>query len=407
MDDLIEPYINKGVLFESFCVEDDGHIIFAIATCYALAVHTLDEHALCLALHRLKILDFVFQRDLPHHLAAFAFHFFWYLVGHCGGLGACAHRVFEGVDVAKADFLGEVAAFFERGFGLAREAYDDVSGEVEVGTKGFDALAHIAELGDGVEPVHPFQSVIGAALQADVHMGRQLFVLEKLQKVVAELVGLDGGNAHTEVAVDVQDVFYKLLEVSAFILVAPHIDSRQHDFLETVGDDFTHIIIYVLSRAARGTSSDHRDDAIRAEVVAAVVDLDEAACVEGVEGGMVAEQVAVVTFRVAVASLEVLIDDVEEGGFALVVDDIVCNAGLQQLFFPVVDHTACDDDQCLGVLASYLMDGLSAFLVAGVGDSAGVHDKDIGITIAIGKIIPRLLEARCQGIGLIEIDAAA
>ena len=232
-------------------------------------------------------------------------------------------------------------------------------------------------------------------------------MLEELQKVVAELVGLDGGDTHTEVAVDVQDVFYKLLEVGAFILVSPHIDARQHDFLEAVCDDFAHIVIYVLGWTACGASSYHRDDTIGAKVVTPVVDLDEAAGVEGVESGVVAEQVAVVTFRVAVASLEVLIDDVEQSGFALVVDDIVCNAGLQQLFLPVVDHAACDGNQGLWMLAPNLVDGLSAFLVAGIGDGAGVHDKDIGLCIAIGNIIPRRLEARRQGIGLIQVDAAA
>lgn len=61
----------------------------------------------------------------------------------------------------------------------------------------------------------------------------------------------------------------------------------------------------------------------------------------------------------------------------------------------MVDHAACDDNKCLGVLSSYLMDGLTAFLVARVGDSAGVHDKDIGVGVAVGDFISRRLEARC------------
>ena len=217
-------------------------------------------------------------------------------------------------------------------------------------------------------------------------------MLEELQKVVAELVGLDGGDTHTEVAVDVQDVFYKLLEVSAFMLVAPHIDAGQHDFLETVGDDFAHIVIDVFGRTACGASSHHRDDAIGAEVVAAIVDLNEAAGVEGVESGVVAEQVAVVAFGVAMARAEMLIDDVEQGGFTLVVDDIVSNARLQKLFLPMVDHTARDGNECLWMLAPNLMDGLAAFLVAGVGNGAGVHDKDIGVGITVGDVVARRLE---------------
>ena len=49
---------------------------------------------------------------------------------------------------------------------------------------------------------------------------------------------------------------------------------------------------------------------------------------ESVESGLVAEQVAVVAFGVAVTLAEMLVDDVEQCCFALVVDDIVGDAGL-------------------------------------------------------------------------------
>ena len=94
-------------------------------------------------------------------------------------------------------------------------------------------------------------------------------------------------------------------------MVAPHVDTRQHDFLEAVSDDFAHIIVYILGGTASGSATNHWNDAVGAEVVAAIVDLDEAAGVEGVEGRLVAEEVTVVTLGVAVASLEMLVDDVE------------------------------------------------------------------------------------------------
>ena len=255
--------------------------------------------------------------------------------------------------------------------------------------------------------MHAFQGVVGAALQADVHVGGELLVLEKCKKSVAELVGLDGGDPDSEVAVNIQDVLNELLEVGAFVLVASHVDSSQHDFLEAVGDDLAYVVIDVLGRAARGASSHHRDDAVGAEVVAAIMDLDEAAGMEGVEGRLVAEQVAVVTLRVAVACAEMLVDDVEQGRLSLVVDDKVGDAGLQQFLFSVVDHAAGDGNQCLGMLASDLVDGLATFLVAGVGDGAGVHDKDVGIGIAVGDVVARSLEARCQSVSLIQVDTTS
>ena len=72
----------------------------------------------------------------------------------------------------------------------------------------------------------------------------------------------------------------------------------------------------------------------------------------------------------------------------------------------MIDHAARDGNQCLGMLAPNLVDGLTTFLVASIGDGAGVYDKDIGITIAVGDFISCRLETRRQGIGLIEIDAA-
>ena len=73
----------------------------------------------------------------------------------------------------------------------------------------------------------------------------------------------------------------------------------------------------------------------------------------------------------------------------------------------MVDHAARDGNECLGVLAPNLVDGLAAFLVAGVGDGAGVHDKGIGVGIAVGDVVARRLETRRQGVGLIQVDAAA
>ena len=78
--------------------------------------------------------------------------------------------------MAEADFSCKVATLLEGLFGLARETHDDVGGEVEVGAEGFDALAHVAELGDSVEAVHTLQGVVGATLQADVHMRCQFLI---------------------------------------------------------------------------------------------------------------------------------------------------------------------------------------------------------------------------------------
>ena len=54
----------------------------------------------------------------------------------------------------------------------------------------------------------------------------------------------------------------------------------------------------------------------------------------------------------------------------------------------------------------YLVDGLTAFLVARVGDGAGVHDVGIRLAVAFGNVVARRLEARSQGVGFVQVDAA-
>ena len=72
----------------------------------------------------------------------------------------------------------------------------------------------------------------------------------------------------------------------------------------------------------------------------------------------------------------------------------------------MVDHATRDGNERLGVLAPDLVNGLTAFLVTGIGDGAGVHDEDIGVGIAVGNVVARRLEARRQGVGFIQVEAA-
>lgn len=54
-----------------------------------------------------------------------------------------------------------------------------------------------------------------------------------------------------------------------------------------------------------------------------------------------------------------------------------------------------------------LVDGLTAFLVARVGDGAGVHDVGIRLALAFGNVVARRLEARRQSVGFVQVEAAA
>ena len=102
-----------------------------------------------------------------------------------------------------------------------------------------------------------------------------------------------------------------------------------------------------------------------------------------------------------------LVDDIKQGGFAFIVNDKVYHARLQQFLLPMIHHAPRDGNQCFGMASPDLPDGLAAFLVAGIGDGAGVHDEDIRRAFAIGNLISRRLEPRSQSVSFIQIDAAA
>lgn len=407
MLDFRKPYINKGVSFGINGLDLYRNVVLSVAFCGAFGIDTLNQHALDVALHHAEIAVFILQGNGAHDLAAFAFDFFRNLIGHGGGFGAATHGIFKGVNVAEPDFACKVATFLEIGIGLARETYDDVGRDVEIRAEGLDSFAHFAELGGRVKTVHLPERVFAAALQAYVHVWCQFFVLEEFEETVGKLVGFNGGDAHAKITIDVENVFNELLEIGVFVLITSHVDSGQNDFLEAVGDDFPDVVVDFFRWTTGAAASYSRNDAVGAVVVAAVVNLDETARVKSIESWLITEKVAVVAFGVTSTFLEMVVNDVENGGFAFVVDDIVGNARLEQLFLVIVDHASRDGNQCIGVLAPYLMDGLAAFLVALVGDGAGIDNEDIGAFAAFGNFVAVGLESRCQSVSLKQVDAAA
>lgn len=407
MLDFRKPYINKGVPFSINGLDLYRNVVFAIAFCRAFGIDALNQHALGVAFHHSEIAFFILQGNGAHDFAAFAFDFFRNLIGHRGGFGTATHGIFKGVNVAEPDFASKVATFLEIGVGLAWETHDDVGRDVEISAKGLDSFAHFSELGGRVKTVHLPERVFATALQADVHVWCQFFVLEKFEETVGKLVRLNGGDAHAKITIDVENVFNELLEIGVFVLITSHVDSGQNDFLEAVSDDFPDIVKDIFRRTAGASASYGWNDAVGAVVVATVVNLDEAARVKRIESWLITEKVAVVTFWVAGTFLEMVVDDVKNGGFALIVDDIVGNARLEQFFLVIVDHASRDGNQCIGILAPYLMDGLAAFLVALVGDGAGVDNEDIGAFAAFGYFVAVGLESRCQSVSLKQVDATA
>lgn len=179
-----------------------------------------------------------------------------------------------------------------------------------------------------------------------------------------------------------------MFKINIIVFVSSHIYSRQDYFLEAVADEFRDVLVDVGVGAACGSASHHRDDAVRAEIVASVVNFDEASCVEGVEGGGVGKKVGVIVFEAGYIVGKMIRDDVEDGVFMFIINNVVDDAGVDEFLFAVIDHAACRNDECVSVFAPYLVQKLSAFLVAHVCDGACVDDINVGI--ALCRYVPAL-----------------
>ena len=73
----------------------------------------------------------------------------------------------------------------------------------------------------------------------------------------------------------------------------------------------------------------------------------------------------------------------------------------------MVHHAARDRNQGFGMAAPDLSNGLTAFLVARVGDGAGVNDVNVGVLAAQCDVVAIALELRGYRVGLVEVKAAA
>ena len=186
----------------------------------------------------------------------------------------------------------------------------------------------------------------------------------------------------------------KMLEINALILITSHVDACQNDFFEAVSDNISYIFINLVSRTTCRSATHIRDDAIRAEIVASVVNLDQTAGVESGVSWTVAEQILVEAFRVDVFAFYAAVDDAEKRIFSLVVNGVVDDTTVEHLLFSVIHHAAHRGNDGVRVGAPDLVDCLPTFLVALVGHGAGVHDVNVSICVVFHHVVTRLLELR-------------
>lgn len=183
-----------------------------------------------------------------------------------------------------------------------------------------------------------------------------------------------------------------MFKINVLKFITPHVYAGEYYLLEAMVNNLTDVVVDLLVATACGSASYVRDDAVRAEVVAAVVNLYQASGVERVECRAVAEKVFVKALWVNGFAFHEAVDNVEKRVFSLVVDGEVDDAGCEHLLLAVVHHAARRRDDGGGVGTAYLIQRLSAFLVALVRHRTGVHDINVGIVFILNDFVSRRLE---------------
>ncbi len=197
-----------------------------------------------------------------------------------------------------------------------------------------------------------------------------------------------------------------MLEVNILILVSPHVDTCQNNFFEAVCHNIADVIVNLVSRTAGGSAAHVWNYAVGTEIVTSVVNLNQTAGVEGAVGWTVAEQVLVEAFRVDGFAFHSAVDYAEKSIFAFVVYSVINGARIEHLLLAMVDHAAHGRYDGSGVGAPDLVDSLTAFLVALIGDGTGVDYVNIRVFVAVHHLVTGLLELRRQGVCLIEVYSA-
>ena len=188
-------------------------------------------------------------------------------------------------------------------------------------------------------------------------------------------------------------------------------DARQHDLLEPHGDELLRLAAHVLRQARLDGAARIRDDAVRAEILAAILDFEEGTRTLGT----VVERDVLESLRLHDIGDRAL-DTVFLHGLLDVIDDVraLLRAEHDAHAFDGLDFirrdlriAAADGHDGLRVLAMRAADDLAALAVAEARDGASIDDVDIGARLERHDLIAALLEETLHGLRLKLVDLTA
>ncbi len=264
--------------FEVGGVAGDGAVVVGAAVHEALAagVGGVDEDFLHLTLvgGELFVVDFL----LPGEDAgeAFFFDFTGDVVLQAFGFGAGAGGVFEGEDLAEADFFQAGHGAFEIFFGLAGEAHDEVGAELHVGVHLLEILYLREVFVQRVVAAHGMEDAVAAGLEGEVELVGDAFAARhEVGEIVVPVFGVGRGKADALQALDFRHVVEQLIEL--VILggaVGINILPEQPDFFGALADEGLGFHEDVVVLTGYFPAPGEGDDAVGAHVVAPFGDGD-------------------------------------------------------------------------------------------------------------------------------------
>ncbi len=215
--------------------------------------------------------------ELEEALEAVFDHLGWDLVGHGGGFGAGAGGVLEGEGGVEPGLRDQVEGVGEVGFGLAREADDDVGGEGDTGDGGAEAGEDLQVAATAVAAAHQAQDTVRAGLEREVDVLAQGTAGgHGLDHVVAEVLGVGAGEAEALQALDPvqgsEEVTEQLAVAGQVGAVGVHVLAEEADLEDAGVGEGLDLGDHVADSAAALLAAQLGDDAEGAGVVAADAD---------------------------------------------------------------------------------------------------------------------------------------
>ena len=195
-----------------------------------------------------------------------------------GGRRSPADGVNKCKGVLKAYFADHVDGVIHIRRRLIRESDDNVRGQGRVRNLRPDMLRQGQEFLFGIAAVHLLQDRRGPGLQGHMQVAGNIgMAFDDLDDVLGKITGIRGHEAQTAQPFDLGGRFQQIREIGAVLQVpAVGIDilAQQHDLLHAVPDQPAAFVQDLFFAPAPLPSPDIGHDAVGAELIAAVHDID-------------------------------------------------------------------------------------------------------------------------------------